>query len=166
VSDDPSQAEQAVNELRQAGFSNDHWQTENARVRQERGAKGTARVRVAASSPAVAQDGDAMHSEPRHDYGGTMSEEASKQGLPETMGRHLLLLASAAQFALFVPLAWWARKHPHPPVELGVTHLVQQKHATWLRSTITAFSTITGSAVLLNLLVIRRLPSCGGGVCA
>ena len=95
-----------------------------------------------------------MHSEPRHDYGGAKLEEVSKQKLPETMGRHFLLLASAAQFALFVPLAWWARKHPHPLVELEVTHLVQQKHATWLRSTITALSTLTGSAVLLNILVV------------
>ena len=95
-----------------------------------------------------------MHAEPRHEDEGTIPEEANKQGPPEKMGHHLLLLASAAQFALLVPLAWWARKHPHPPIELGVTHLVQQKHATWLRSTITVFSTLTGSSVLLNLLAI------------
>lgn len=76
-----------------------------------------------------------------------MTEEASK-------GRHLLLLASAVQFVLFVPLAVWTRKHPHPSIELAVTHLVQQKHATWLRSMSTALSTITGSTVLMNLLVV------------
>src|SRR5437588_4053699 len=94
-----------------------------------------------------------------------MPEEASKKGSQGTIGLHLpwhrlvshdhlLLLASAVQFTLFAPLAWWAHKHPQPPVELGVTHLFQQKHATWVRSTITALSTITGSAVLMNLLVV------------
>jgi len=106
-----------------------------------------------------------MDSQPWHEYEGNRPEEGSKKRLPEMVclhlqrhrlvsHEHLLLLASAVQFALFVPLAWWARKHPHSPLELGVTHLVQQKHATWLRSTITALSTITGSAVLLNLLVV------------
>ena len=28
---------------------------------------------------------------------------------------HFLLMASVFQLALFVPLALWARKHPHPP---------------------------------------------------
>ena len=106
-----------------------------------------------------------MHAQPRHENGGNTPEQGSKKGRLWTVGLriwwhrlvspdHLLLLASAVQFALFVPLAWWARKHPHPPVELGVTHILQQKHSTWLRSTSTALSTITGSAVLLNVLVV------------
>lgn len=106
-----------------------------------------------------------MHAQPRYENGGDTPEQGGKKGLLWAVGPrtwwhclvshdHLLLLASAVQFALLVPLAWWARKHPHPLVELGVTHLVQQKHATWLRSTITALSTMTGSAVFLNLLIV------------
>src|SRR5947209_5702233 len=106
-----------------------------------------------------------MDPQPGHEYEGNMPEEGSQKGLQGTVSlyrpwhrlvshEHLLLLASAIQFVLFVPLAWWAHKHPHPPVELGLTHILQQKRATWLRSTITALSTITGSAILVNVLVV------------
>src|SRR5205085_8567620 len=66
----------------------------------------------------------------------------------------LLLLSSLVQFALFLPLTWWARKHPHPPVEIGISHLVQKKQRSFTRSFVLVLNTLTGSAVLLNVLVV------------
>jgi len=67
---------------------------------------------------------------------------------------HLLLMVSAGQFALFVPLAWWAHKHPHPPVEVGITHVLQKKQPRSLQVAARVVSTIAGSAVLMNIMVI------------
>ncbi len=66
----------------------------------------------------------------------------------------LLLLTSTVNFALFVPLAWWAHKHPQPPVEVGMTHLFQKKHSAFLHYATIVVSTLSGSAVLLNILVV------------
>lgn len=67
---------------------------------------------------------------------------------------HLLLLLSSVQFALFAPLAWWALKHPQPPAEIGVTHLLQKKRPAFLHYATLVISTLAGSAVLLNILVV------------
>jgi undecaprenyl-diphosphatase len=66
----------------------------------------------------------------------------------------LLLLTSMVQFALFAPLAWWAHKHPQPPVEVGMTHLLQKKQPAFLHDATLVLSTLSGSAVLLNILVV------------
>ena len=66
----------------------------------------------------------------------------------------LLLIMSAVQFALLAPLAWWAHKHPQPPVEVGITHIFQKKRSAFLNYAIRILSTITGSAILLNVLVV------------
>ncbi len=67
---------------------------------------------------------------------------------------HFLLMASVFQLALFVPLALWARKHPHPPTDVAITHLVQKNQPSFLRRVVLVFNTLTGSAVFLNVLVI------------
>lgn len=64
----------------------------------------------------------------------------------------VLIIISAFQFMLFVPLTWWAHKHPHPLVEVSLTHVLQQKRGAGWRKAITVLSTIAGSAVLLNLV--------------
>ncbi|MFL5592798.1 MAG: phosphatase PAP2 family protein, partial [Ktedonobacteraceae bacterium] len=66
----------------------------------------------------------------------------------------LLLLLSSVQFALFAPLALWAHKHPQPPVEVGMTHLLQKKQPAFLHDATLVLSTLSGSAVLLNILVV------------
>ncbi|HEV2662334.1 MAG TPA: phosphatase PAP2 family protein [Ktedonobacteraceae bacterium] len=66
----------------------------------------------------------------------------------------LLVASSILQFALFVPVAVWARKHPHPPVELAMTHAFQRKRSSFLQKLVQGISGIVGSAVLLNILVL------------
>jgi membrane-associated phospholipid phosphatase len=94
-----------------------------------------------------------------------MSQEGSKKGPQGTVGLHfpwhrsvprdyLPLVASAGQFALFAPLAWWAHKHPQPPVEVGITRVVQKKQPRSLQVAARVLSTIAGSAVLMNILVV------------
>ncbi|MDQ2885008.1 MAG: phosphatase PAP2 family protein [Chloroflexota bacterium] len=71
------------------------------------------------------------------------------------MKRNRLLIASSVlQFALFVPVAVWARKHPHPPSELAATHVFQHKRSSFLQKLVQGISGIVGSAVLLNALVL------------
>ncbi len=65
----------------------------------------------------------------------------------------ILLITSALQFALFVPLAWWARRHKQPPVEISLSRLVQRKQRSLTRSIVLVVNTLTGSSVLLNVLV-------------
>jgi membrane-associated phospholipid phosphatase len=64
----------------------------------------------------------------------------------------ILLMSSALQFTLFVPLAWWGHKHRQPLVEVAVTRLVQKKQPSFMRSVVLVVNTLTGSAVFLNLL--------------
>ena len=66
----------------------------------------------------------------------------------------LLLVLSTVQFVLFVPLAWWAHKHPRPPVELAMTHVLQKKRSPFLQLVIRIVSTLTGSSASLNVLVV------------
>jgi membrane-associated phospholipid phosphatase len=69
-------------------------------------------------------------------------------------GNRFLIAVSLLQFALFVPIAWWARKHPQPPLELAVTYALQWKGSSFPREAVRALSTIAGSASLLNVLVV------------
>ncbi len=69
-------------------------------------------------------------------------------------GNRLLVASSVLQFALFVPVAVWARKHPHPPGELAVTHAFQRKRSSFLQKLVQSISAIVGSANLLNVLVL------------
>jgi undecaprenyl-diphosphatase len=64
----------------------------------------------------------------------------------------LLTIASALSFTLFGCVAWWAHKHPVDAPDFLVTHGVQKKQNKFLRYVIMAFSTITASAVFLNIL--------------
>lgn len=65
-----------------------------------------------------------------------------------------LTISSIAQFALFIPVTWWARKHPRPPVEIVISRLAQKKQRSVARRFVLVFNTITGSAVFLNVLVV------------
>jgi undecaprenyl-diphosphatase len=67
---------------------------------------------------------------------------------------HLLMMTSVLQFALFVPLALWARKHPHPPADVAITHLLQKNQPSFLRRVVMVLNTLIGSAVFLNMLVV------------
>src|SRR5437868_15260857 len=67
-------------------------------------------------------------------------------------GKHLLTVSSLLQFALFVPVAWWARKHPQPLLELVVTHKAQKQRSSFLQKAVWTFSTLVGSAPSISLL--------------
>jgi hypothetical protein len=66
----------------------------------------------------------------------------------------LLLIASTIQSVLFAPLAWWAHKHPHPPLEVGITHLLQKKQSSMMHAATLVVNTIAGSAAFLNMLIV------------
>ena len=81
-----------------------------------------------------------MQAEPTKENSGNMLRAANKQGsqgiihLPHSWKLdQLLLLASFIQFALFVPLAWWTRRHPQPLVESVLTHTLQHKQPSLIR---------------------------------
>jgi undecaprenyl-diphosphatase len=57
------------------------------------------------------------------------------------------------QFALFVPIAWWARKHKQPLVEISLSRFVQRKQSSSMHTFIGVVNTLTGSSVVLNVLV-------------
>lgn len=69
-------------------------------------------------------------------------------------GQRLLLACTLFQFMLFVPLAWWARRHPQPPLELAVTHAVQHKRSRVWQHSVQALSMMVGSPLILMMLVI------------
>jgi membrane-associated phospholipid phosphatase len=69
-------------------------------------------------------------------------------------GNRFLFAFSLLQFALFVPVAWWAHKHPQPPLELAVTYALQRKRSGFLHAAIRVLSKIAGSAPVLNVLVV------------
>ena len=102
-----------------------------------------------------------MQAEPTKENSGNMLRAANKQGsqgiihLPHSWKLdQLLLLASFIQFALFVPLAWWTRRHPQPLVESVLTHTLQHKQPSLIRRIVLVVSTLLGSAVLLNVLAV------------
>lgn len=67
---------------------------------------------------------------------------------------HFLLTSSIVQFALFLPLAWWASKHRVPPSDVAITRLLQRKQSSGSRAGVKVLNTLTGSAVLMNVLVV------------
>lgn len=66
----------------------------------------------------------------------------------------ILFVSSLLQFALLIPLSLWARKHREPWREIALTRLFQKKQTARKRSSIAVLNTLTGSAVLLNILVV------------
>ena len=71
------------------------------------------------------------------------------------MKRHYLLLMSAAlQFALLIPLAWWANKHRHPPIDIAITHLVQKKDPPIARNLVKGINFALCSVFSLSVLVV------------
>ncbi len=67
---------------------------------------------------------------------------------------HVLPIISIVSFVSFAPLAWWARRHPHPSLDVGTTRAIQHIRSSLLRSAVLVGNTITGSALVLNLLVL------------
>ncbi len=65
-----------------------------------------------------------------------------------------LLTSSIVQFALFLPLAWWASKYQVPPADVAITHLLQRKQSSCSRVGVKVLNTLTGSAVFMNVLVV------------
>lgn len=65
-----------------------------------------------------------------------------------------LLIASAFQFALLIPLARWAHRHQHPPIDIGMTHLIQKKSPSLARHLVKGLNFVFSSGALLNVLVI------------
>lgn len=66
----------------------------------------------------------------------------------------LLLLSSILQFALLLPLARWARTHREPLREVLLIRTFQKKKTSRKHSLVAVLNTLTGSAVLLNILVV------------
>ncbi|HJT55346.1 MAG TPA: phosphatase PAP2 family protein [Ktedonobacteraceae bacterium] len=66
--------------------------------------------------------------------------------------RRLLLGLSLCQLAGFGVLAWWAHKHPQDGTDIAITHIFQHKQSHMLRRLVLIWSTLTGDAMLLNLL--------------
>src|SRR5579863_4897259 len=67
---------------------------------------------------------------------------------------HLLLVASAIQFALLIPLARWAHKHPHSLIDIVISRLVQRKHTSTKSSFILVSNTVVCSPAFLNSYVL------------
>lgn len=71
------------------------------------------------------------------------------------MKRHyFLLIGSALQFALLIPLARWANKHQHPPIDISITHLVQKKAPSFTRHLVKGINLVLSSGASLNVLVV------------
>ena len=66
----------------------------------------------------------------------------------------VLRITSIMPFVGFAALALWARRHPHPPLDVRTTRKMQQAKSSLLRSAVLVGNTITGSSVVLNLLVL------------
>lgn len=65
-----------------------------------------------------------------------------------------LLVFSSLQLALFALLMWWVSKHPYSLKEIVLTRIMQRKQTTSKRRFVQTFSTSTGSAASLNVLVV------------
>lgn len=66
--------------------------------------------------------------------------------------RQLLLGFSLCQLAGFGVLARWVHKHPQDGTDIAITHIFQHKQSHMLRQIVMIWSTLTGDAILLNLL--------------
>jgi membrane-associated phospholipid phosphatase len=67
---------------------------------------------------------------------------------------HVLLMSSIVQFALFFPLAWWARKQRVPLSDVAITQQLQKKQTSFARTVVKVLNTLTGSAVFMNVLAV------------
>ncbi len=67
---------------------------------------------------------------------------------------HFLLMCSALQFALLIPLARWANKHRHPPIDIAITHLVQKKDPSFTRHLVLVINFVLCSVASLSVLVV------------
>ena len=67
---------------------------------------------------------------------------------------YFLLIASALQFALLIPLARWANKHRHPPLDIAITHLIQKKDPSFMRHLVLVINFILSSVASLSILVV------------
>ena len=67
---------------------------------------------------------------------------------------HFLLIASALQFALLIPLARWANKHQHSSIDVAITHLMQKKGRSVTRHLVKGINFALSSGVSLNILVV------------
>ena len=68
--------------------------------------------------------------------------------------QRVLFVSSIIQFGLFALLAWWVSKHPYSLKEIIITRFTQRKQTTSKRRFMQVFSTATGSAAILNILVV------------
>lgn len=75
----------------------------------------------------------------------------NEQGLKND---RILLLLSSGVFALFVPLAWWARKHRHSPIDVAITHIAQKEQTSLIRSIVKIANICLCSDAWLNVLVV------------
>lgn len=67
---------------------------------------------------------------------------------------YYLLVASALQFALLIPLARWANSHQHSPIDIGITHLLQRKSPSLARRVVKVLNRVFSSGAALNLLAV------------
>ncbi len=67
---------------------------------------------------------------------------------------NLLWPVSAIQFALLIPLARWAHRHPHNLIDIVVSRLIQRKHTSPKSSFILVTNTIFCSPGFLNVYVL------------
>jgi membrane-associated phospholipid phosphatase len=79
-------------------------------------------------------------------------ESALKEDQAIMKGKHLLTACSLLQFVLFIPIAWWAHKHPQPLLELAVTRKVQQERPGFLQKAVWLFSTLVGAGPSISVL--------------
>lgn len=68
--------------------------------------------------------------------------------------RLLLLISAGLQFALLVPLARWASKHPHPHIDIHMTHFLQKKDPPFLRYVILGIEVVLCSVAATSVLVV------------
>ncbi len=66
----------------------------------------------------------------------------------------VLLISSLFQLASLIPLARLAGKHREPLREITLTRILQRKQTSRKRSLVAVFNTLTGSSLLLNILVV------------
>lgn len=66
----------------------------------------------------------------------------------------VLLVLSAVQLALFVPLAWWVHNHPVDAPDLAITRAFQKQKSDFLRYAMLTISYIGGTPKFLRVIVV------------
>lgn len=80
-------------------------------------------------------------------YDGRRGEKMKRQ--------HFLMMCSALQFTLLIPLARWANKHRHPPlVDVAITHFIQKKDPSVVRHLVMGINFVLCSVASLSVLVV------------